>query len=78
MFEIKTKILGGVFLKAVVDKETCIACGLCPTICPDVFEMQDDGKAGTISHDDSNVPEEEENAAKEAEESCPVNAIEVS
>ena len=30
---------------AKVDQDTCIGCGLCPTICEDVFEMGDDGKA---------------------------------
>ncbi|NLZ48311.1 MAG: ferredoxin [Clostridiales bacterium] len=57
-----------------VDKDTCIGCGLCPSICPEVFEMQDDGKAGTIVDE---VPSEFEDSAKEAESSCPVNAIEV-
>ncbi|NLM34459.1 MAG: ferredoxin [Clostridiales bacterium] len=57
-----------------VDKDTCIGCGLCPSICPEVFEMQDDGKAGTIVDE---VPSEVEDSAKEAESSCPVNAIEI-
>ena len=30
-------------MKAVVDKETCIGCGLCTNICPAVFDMDDDG-----------------------------------
>ncbi|MBU3804700.1 MAG: ferredoxin, partial [Candidatus Cellulosilyticum pullistercoris] len=29
-------------MKAFVDKDTCIGCGLCPSICPDVFAMDDD------------------------------------
>lgn len=62
-------------MNAHVDKDTCIGCGLCPSICPEVFEMEDDGKAGAI-HDA--VPENMEDGAKEAEESCPVNAISVS
>jgi ferredoxin len=61
-------------LKAFVDKETCIGCGLCPSICSEVFEMQDDGKAGVIGDE---VPTGIEETAKEAEESCPVNAISV-
>lgn len=61
-------------LKAYVDKETCIACGLCPSICSDVFQMEDDGKAGTIVEE---VPENLISEAEEAEESCPVNAITV-
>jgi ferredoxin len=67
-------------LKAYVDKDACISCGLCPSICPEVFEMQDDGKAGV--YDDgkesvykNQVPEEAVNSAKEAEEACPVDAI---
>ena len=29
-------------MKAVVDQDTCIGCGLCPSICEEVFELQDD------------------------------------
>lgn len=60
-------------MKAHVDKDTCIGCGLCPSICPDVFTMDDDGKAVAFNSD---VPSEHEDGAKEAEESCPVDAIE--
>ncbi|NLL30824.1 MAG: ferredoxin [Clostridiales bacterium] len=59
---------------AKVDQDTCIGCGLCPTICEDVFEMGDDGKAHVMVDE---VPQGLEDAAKEAEESCPVDAIEV-
>ena len=61
-------------MKAVVDKETCIGCGLCPSICPEVFSMDDDGLAVAIDEeiDDSLI-----DSAKEAEESCPVDAITV-
>lgn len=60
-------------MKAIVDQETCIGCGLCPSIAPDVFEMRDDGKAHSLVDE---VPSEHEDAAKESEESCPVDAIE--
>ncbi|HEY8364564.1 MAG TPA: ferredoxin, partial [Haloplasmataceae bacterium] len=30
-------------MKAFVDKNTCIGCGLCPEICPKIFRMDDDG-----------------------------------
>ena len=59
-------------MKPIVDKDTCIACGLCPSICPECFDMQDDGKAGAIVDE---VPAEAVDSAKEAEESCPVDAI---
>lgn len=61
-------------MKASVDKDVCIGCGLCPTICNEVFEMDDDGKAVAKITD---VPKESEEGAKEAEEACPVNAITV-
>lgn len=32
-------------MKAVVDEETCIACGLCVGTCETVFTFNDDGKA---------------------------------
>lgn len=59
---------------AHVDKETCIGCGLCPSMCPEVFEMQDDGLAGVIV---DKVPQDVEDSTKEAEASCPVNAISI-
>jgi ferredoxin len=59
-------------MKAVVDQETCIGCGLCPSMSPEVFQMNDDGKAEAIVDE---VSGELVDSAKEAEESCPVNAI---
>lgn len=61
-------------MKANVDKDTCIGCGMCPSICPDVFEMDDDGKAKVIV---SEVPDGKEDEAQDAESSCPVNAISI-
>ncbi|MDO4535702.1 MAG: ferredoxin [Clostridium perfringens] len=61
-------------MKAHVDQDTCIGCGLCPQICSEVFDLKDDGKAHAIKED---VPSDMENAAVEAQESCPVAAITV-
>lgn len=61
-------------MKAHVDKDTCIGCGLCPSICSTVFDMDDDGKAKTIVDE---VPAEHQEDTKEAEASCPVNAISI-
>lgn len=62
-------------MKAHVDKETCIGCGLCPSICPDVFSMNDDdGKAEAITTD---ISDDLKDDAEEAASSCPVEAITV-
>lgn len=55
-----------------VDQDTCIGCGLCPSIAPDVYIMKDDGKAHAIAE---KVPEGTESEAQEAADSCPVSAI---
>ena len=59
-------------MKAYVDPEICIGCLLCAEICPEVYEMRED-KAFAYAGDP--VPEDFENAAKDVEEQCPVNAI---
>ncbi len=61
-------------MKANVDKDTCIGCGICPSVCPEVFQMDDDGKAKAI---EDPVPTTSEDSAKEAEDQCPVNAISI-
>jgi len=62
-------------MKAYVDKDTCIGCGLCPSICPDVFSMNDDdGKAEAITDE---ISTELIDDAEEAAASCPVEAITV-
>ncbi len=36
-------------MKAVIDLDACIGCGVCESIDPEVFQLQDDGKAHVIS-----------------------------
>ena len=62
-------------MKAKVDKETCIGCGLCVGICPEVFDMNDENIAEVKADP---VPSESETTCREAVESCPVDAIEIS
>ena len=52
-----------------VNSEKCIGCGLCVSICPEVFEMNSEGKSKVKKQKDSPC-------VKEAIESCPVQAIE--
>lgn len=53
--------------------ESCVGCGLCVSMCPGVFTMTDEGVAAAR---DEIFPEQEAQA-REAAESCPANAIEV-
>lgn len=59
-------------MKLVVDKDICIGCGACAAICPDVFEIDEDGLAVSVV---DTVNEEVMEDAIDAKEGCPVNAI---
>ncbi|MDD4088113.1 MAG: ferredoxin [Tissierellia bacterium] len=61
-------------MKANVDRDACISCGLCESICPDVFEL-DDESISVVKVDP--IPSEFEDCAKEAEAECPTDAIHV-
>lgn len=61
-------------MKAKVDRDLCIGCGLCEGICPKVFQMDDENIAIVIVDE---VPSEEQESAKDAADSCPVSAIEI-
>jgi len=59
-------------MKVSVDPERCISCGLCISLCPDVFDWNDDDKAYAIVYA---VPADQQECAHEAVESCPTEAI---
>ena len=58
-------------MKVTIDKDECIGCGLCATICEDVFEMADDKASVTVDL----VPADLEADAQDAVDSCPVSVI---
>lgn len=58
-------------MKAFVDQDTCIGCGLCCGMCDAVFRMNDDGKAEAYQA----ATEENQNDVQSAIDSCPVSAI---
>jgi ferredoxin len=51
----------------------CIGCGLCASVCPEVFHMTGDNLSEASGEA---VAPAYETAAREAQESCPVSAIE--
>ncbi len=60
-------------MKAEIDRDGCISCGLCPDTCPEVFHMADDGLAEAYGE----VTAENLDSAKAAAEGCPVSVITV-
>lgn len=58
-------------MKAILDKDGCIGCGLCANTCPDVFSLMDDGIAAVTGE----VKPENVDLANEAAEGCPVSVI---
>ena len=61
-------------MKAKVDRDTCIGCALCTSICPEVFEMDDENIAIVVADP---IPADVEEEAKDAEDQCPVDAISI-
>jgi len=56
-----------------VNKDLCIGCGACQAVCPEVFEIEDDGLAAVTVEE---IPEDVTEDAIDAKEGCPTNAIE--
>ncbi len=62
-------------MKVRVDPEICAGFGICVGICPEVFELHDDGYAMVLV---SEVPPELEDLVQRAASQCPARAILVS
>lgn len=58
-------------MKATVDNELCIGCGLCAQTCPEVFQMSSDKVKVVVAV----VPKNLEANCQEAADNCPVTAI---
>ena len=61
-------------MKAIVHRDACISCGLCVSVCPEVFEF-DDEDISTVIQDP--VESENEDCAREAADGCPTDAIHI-
>ena len=53
-----------------IDEEACIGCELCVQVCPDAFEMNNDGKSVVKPGVDEN-----QDCVEEAIDTCPTSAI---
>lgn len=60
-------------MKAVVDPDVCIGCGLCADTCPEVYRMEGDKAVAFVTV----VPNAQEECAKKGAEECPVEAIKI-
>ena len=61
-------------MKAVVDRDACIGCGLCAENCPGVFQLDTEDLSSVIV---DVIDPNDEACAKTAQEDCPVSAITV-
>jgi ferredoxin len=62
-------------MKVQVNANVCAGFGVCLGLCPEVFELHDDGYAIVRV---SEVPQEFEDAVREAVNQCPSRAISLS
>lgn len=60
-------------MKAQVDIELCVGCGLCADNCSAVFEMDDDKARVKVNP----VPDSSIDCCQKVKEDCPVEAISV-
>jgi ferredoxin len=61
-------------MKVCVDPELCSGCGPCVDLCPEAFELNEEGMA-IVKLDE--VPAELQDACKEAADNCPTEAISI-
>lgn len=70
-------------MKIIHEKQKCIGCGACAAICPDFWEMGDDGLAhlkGAGENPETGADELEVDSAacnQEGADSCPVQIIKI-
>jgi ferredoxin len=69
-----------------VDKDTCIACGVCYSTCSEVFEPDEEGKSQVVSKyrvsasqnaSEGIIDDSVADCAQSARDTCPVQAITV-
>lgn len=59
-------------MRIIIDTEACTGCGVCESLCPEVFQVQEDEKAHLISPEGCDGCD-----CQEVIDSCPTGAISV-
>ena len=68
-------------MKVTIDREACIQCGNCATVCKEVFELKPGEKSAirqkyrTTGPEEGEVGENLDKCISDAVEGCPVQAI---
>ena len=57
--------------RVVVDQDTCIGCGTCESICPEVFQLNEETGTSVVIMPEGGP----EDLIEDAIDSCPVEAI---
>jgi ferredoxin len=57
-------------MAVIIDQDACIGCGVCEGLYPDLFRMEDDGKAHVTDLTAFDI-----DLAREAIDQCPTEAI---
>ena len=70
--------------KVVINKETCMACGVCWSLCPQIFEIDEQGKSRIMesfrtedleSRSEGVVGDDLADCARVAADACPMASI---
>ncbi|QOS79429.1 ferredoxin [Paenibacillus sp. JNUCC31] len=64
----------------IVDKETCIACGACGAVAPEIYDYDEEGIAFValdLNQGTVNVPDTLEDELRDAFEGCPTDSIKI-
>jgi len=61
-------------MRAFVDQEGCISCGLCIDVCPEVFSYNENDVSQAI---EGEIPKDCLDKAEESRDGCPVSVIDL-